>query len=144
MAKLPADPTKLRQLSSAYGAVRARLLRSLNDGLSAEQRVELLTATFDLAEIKVAQNDEHLAAALYDSAIELGLAFVSPRFPLLDHQLRRLPVKFNSENPMAQLIGKLAAVDKIRLFESLAAKSKSVVAKALTNRDRLLLNLKED
>ena len=69
MAKLHADPTKLRQLSTAHGAVRARLMRSLNDGLSAEQRVELLTATFDLAEVKVAQNDEHLAATLYDSAI---------------------------------------------------------------------------
>jgi hypothetical protein len=144
MLKLPTDPSKLRQLSSTYGSVRSRLLRLVDDGLSESQRVELLAATFDLAEVKIAQNDEHIAAQLYESALELGLQFISPRYPLIEQQMYRLPFKFNNENPLAELLHKLSPADKIRLFGNLSNKQKTAVAKALTPRDRKLLNLDEE
>jgi hypothetical protein len=144
MAKLPTDSTALRRLSSTYGATRARLLRSVDDGLSESERLLLLSATFDLAEVKVAQGDEQQAEQLYESGIKLGLTFVSPRYPLIEQQLIRIPVKFNNENPLAQLFHKLSPDDKIRIFESLSTKQKAGVARALTPKDRRLLKLEED
>jgi hypothetical protein len=104
----------------------------------------LLSATFDLAEVKVAQGDEQQAEQLYESGIKLGLTFVSPRYPLIEQQLIRIPVKFNNENPLAQLFHKLSPDDKIRIFESLSTKQKAGVARALTPKDRRLLKLEED
>ena len=142
--KLPTDTAQLRRLSSTFAAKRARLLRSVDDGLSEAERVELLTATFDLAEVKVAQGDEQQAEQLYESGVKLGLIFVSPRYPLIEQQLVRIPAKFNNESPLASLLHKLSAEDKIRIFDRLSTKQKSGVAKALTSKDRRLLKLEEE
>jgi hypothetical protein len=144
MPKLPTDSSQLRKLSSAYGATRTRLLRSVDDGLSESERVELLTATFDLAEVRVAQGDEQQAEQLYESGIKLGLIFVSPRYPLIEQQLVRIPAKFNNENPLASLLHRLSPEDKIRIFDRLSGKQKSGVAKSLTPKDRRLLKLEAE
>lgn len=142
--KLPTDTAALRRLASTHGSTRNRLLRMVDDGLSESERVLLLSSTFDLADVRVAQKDEQSAEQLYESAIKLGLIFVSPRYPAIEQQLVRLPAKFNNESPLADLLHKLSPEDKIRIFEQLSPKQKKSVARSLTHKDRILLKLEDE